>query len=71
VSLFSGVSGIGFLTSTEATILREISDPFFATCAHAISTVAKQHSYSVVLATSDENPAAEFDEASRMGSTEY
>jgi LacI family transcriptional regulator len=43
-----------------------ISDPFFATCAHAISTVAKQHSYSVVLATSNEDPAAEFDEASRM-----
>jgi LacI family transcriptional regulator len=43
-----------------------ISDPFFATCAHAISTVAKQHSYSVVLATSNEDPAAELDEASRM-----
>jgi LacI family transcriptional regulator len=43
-----------------------ISDPFFATCAHAISAVAKQHSYSVVLATSNEDPAAELDEASRM-----
>jgi LacI family transcriptional regulator len=43
-----------------------ISDPFFATCAHAIITVAKQHSYSVVLATSNEDPAAEFDEAKRM-----
>ena len=41
-------------------------DPFFATCAHAISTVAKRHSYSVVLSTSNEDPAAEFDEASRM-----
>jgi LacI family transcriptional regulator len=43
-----------------------VSDPFFAACAHAISTVAKQHAYSVVLATSNEDPAAEFDEASRM-----
>ena len=43
-----------------------ISDPFFATCAHAISTVAKQHSYSVILSTSNEDPAAELYEASRM-----
>jgi LacI family transcriptional regulator len=41
-------------------------DPFFAICAHAISSVAKQHAYSVVLATSNEDPQAEFDEASRM-----
>jgi LacI family transcriptional regulator len=41
-------------------------DPFFAICAHAISTVAKQNSYSVVLSTSNEDPQAEFDEASRM-----
>jgi LacI family transcriptional regulator len=41
-------------------------DPFFAICAHAISSVAKQHSYSVVLATSNEDPQAEFEEASRM-----
>lgn len=43
-----------------------VSDPFFATCADEISTVAKQHSYSVVLATSNEDPAVEFYEASRM-----
>jgi len=41
-------------------------DPFFAICAHGISTVAKQHSYSVVLSTSNEDPQSEFDEASRM-----
>ncbi len=41
-------------------------DPFFAACAHAVSTVAKQHSYSVVLSTSNEDPKAEFDEANRM-----
>lgn len=41
-------------------------DPFFAICAHAISTVARQHSYSVVLSTSNEDPQTEFDEVSRM-----
>lgn len=41
-------------------------DPFFATCGHIISTVAQQHSYSVVLSTTHENSKSEFDEASRM-----
>lgn len=41
-------------------------DPFFATCAHAISTVARQRSYSVVISTSNEHPQTEFDEVSRM-----
>ena len=41
-------------------------DPFFATCAHVISTVAKQHGYSVVLSTSNEEPQTEYEEASRM-----
>ena len=41
-------------------------DPFFALCAHVISTVAKQHSYSVVLSTSNEDPKTEYEEASRM-----
>ncbi len=43
-----------------------LSDPFFAICAHVISTVARQHSYSVVLSTTNEDPQAEFEEASRM-----
>lgn len=41
-------------------------DPFFASCAHAISSVAQQHSYSVVLSTTNEDPKSEFEEASRM-----
>ena len=41
-------------------------DPFFATCAHVISTVAKQHAYSVVLSTSNEDPRTEYEEANRM-----
>ena len=47
-------------------IVPYLFDPFFAICAHAISTVAKQHAYSVVLSTSNENPNDEFEEASRM-----
>ena len=43
-----------------------LSDPFFATCAHAIHTVAKQHGYSVLVTTSDEDPNTEFDEALLM-----
>lgn len=47
-------------------IVPYLSDPFFAVLAHAISTVAKEHSYSVVLSTSNEDPATELAEASRM-----
>jgi LacI family transcriptional regulator len=43
-----------------------LSDPFFAICAHAIGSVAKQHGYSVVLSTSNEDPQTEYDDASRM-----
>ena len=54
-------------TSRQIGILvPNISDPFFATCAHGIGLVAKKHSYSVVLSTSDEDAATEYDEASRM-----
>ena len=47
-------------------IVPYLFDPFFSTCAHIISTVAKQNSYSVVLSTSNEDPQTEFEEASRM-----
>ncbi|MGA8940413.1 MAG: LacI family DNA-binding transcriptional regulator [Acidobacteriaceae bacterium] len=47
-------------------LVPNLSDPFFATCAHMISTVAKKHSYSVVLSTSNEDQQAEFEEANRM-----
>jgi LacI family transcriptional regulator len=54
-------------TSRQIGILvPNLYDPFFATCAHAISLVAKSHHYSVVLSTSDEDPRIEYDEASRM-----
>ena len=54
-------------TSRQIGILvPNLYDPFFATCAHLISLVAKEHNYSVVLSTSDEDPRTEYDEASRM-----
>jgi LacI family transcriptional regulator len=47
-------------------LVPNLSDPFFATCAHMISTVAKKHSYSVVLSTTNEDQQAEYEEANRM-----
>lgn len=47
-------------------IVPYLFDPFFSICAHSISTVAKQHAYSVVLSTSDESPETEYEEACRM-----
>ncbi len=49
----------GFGTRSIGVILPYLFDPFFASCAHAISTIAKQHAYSVLLATSDENTETE------------
>ncbi len=47
-------------------IVPYLYDPFFATCADAVSQVVKKQSYSIVLATSNEDPQAEFEEANRM-----
>lgn len=47
-------------------LVPNLFDPFFANCAHAIGMVAKQHNYSVIIATSNEDPGAEFEEANRM-----
>lgn len=51
---------------TIALILPHLYDPFFATCAHAISTVASQHGYSVLITTSDEKTEEERKQASMM-----
>lgn len=53
-------------TRTIAVIVPYLYDPFFATCAHAISTVAKQHGYSVILTTSDEEHDTEQKQTSLM-----
>ena len=53
-------------SKTIALILPYLYDPFFATCAHAISTVATQHGYSVLITTSDEKLEVERRQASLM-----
>lgn len=53
-------------TKTIAVIVPYLYDPFFAMCAHAISTVATQHGYSVLLTTSDEKIEIERMQASLM-----
>jgi LacI family transcriptional regulator len=47
-------------------IIPYLYDPFFATCAHAVTAVAKEHGYSVIITTSDEDPDIEFAEAEQM-----
>ncbi len=47
-------------------LIPNLYDPFFAICTHAISLVAKERAYSVVISTTDEDPETEFDEACRM-----
>lgn len=47
-------------------LIPNLFDPFFANCAHAVSMVAKKHHYTVVIATSNEDPDDEFAEARRM-----
>ncbi|AXC10363.1 Transcriptional regulator, LacI family [Acidisarcina polymorpha] len=56
----------GVKTRTIGVIVPYLYDPFFATCAHAIATVAKEHGYSVLVTTSTEDPAIEEREASQM-----
>ena len=47
-------------------IVPYLYDPFFATCAHIIGSVAKQHMYSVVLSTTNEDPRDELREVNQM-----
>lgn len=56
----------GLKTRTIGVIVPYLYDPFFATCAHAISVAAKKKGYSVILATSNEDPEAEGAEAQLM-----
>lgn len=53
-------------SKTIAVILPYLYDPFFATCAHAVSTVAMAHGYSVLITTSDEKTEIEQRQASLM-----
>jgi len=53
-------------SKTIALILPYLYDPFFATCAHAVSTVANAHGYSVLITTSDEKSEVEQKQATMM-----
>jgi LacI family transcriptional regulator len=76
--VFSAVAALNYRPNEVARSLRDqrshqigvivpnLVDPFFAVCAHTVSLVAKEHSYSVVIATADEDVEVEYNEASRM-----
>jgi LacI family transcriptional regulator len=51
---------------TIGLIVPYLFDPFFATCAHAVNTVAREHGYSVILTTSNEDPTTEYTEVQSM-----
>jgi LacI family transcriptional regulator len=56
----------GLKSRTIGIIVPYLYDPFFATIAHAVNTLAKENGYSVILTTSNEDPDAEFAEAQLM-----
>jgi len=56
----------GQRSHTIGLIIPYLYDPFFANCAHAVTMVAKQHGYSVIITTSDEDPDSEFADAEQM-----
>jgi LacI family transcriptional regulator len=56
----------GLKTKTIGIIVPYLYDPFFANCAHAIATVAKEHGYSVIVTTSAEDAAIEEREVVEM-----
>ena len=56
----------GQRTRSIGLILPYLYDPFFANCAHAVTTVAKENGYTVLITTSNEDPDTEYDEAEQM-----
>jgi LacI family transcriptional regulator len=56
----------GQKSRTIGLIIPYLYDPFFANCAHAVTGVAKEHGYSVIITTSNEDPDAEFAEVEQM-----
>jgi LacI family transcriptional regulator len=43
-----------------------LDEHFIATCAHAVTAVAREHGYSVIVTTSTDDPETEYAEAERM-----
>ncbi|MGB0125841.1 MAG: LacI family DNA-binding transcriptional regulator [Silvibacterium sp.] len=56
----------GHKSRTIGIIVPYLYDPFFAMCAHAINTVARENGYSVILTTSNEDANTEYAEAQLM-----
>jgi LacI family transcriptional regulator len=56
----------GQRTKSIGLIIPYLYDSFFANCAHAVTAVAREHGYSVIITTSNEDPDLEFAEAERM-----
>ena len=56
----------GHRSGTIGLIIPYLYDPFFANCAHAVTTVAREHGQSVILTTSNEDPDTEYLEAEQM-----
>lgn len=56
----------GQRTKSIGLIIPYLYDSFFANCAHAVTAVAREHGYSVIITTSNEDPSFEFAEAERM-----
>ena len=56
----------GQKSSTIGILVPYLHDPFFAVCAQAVSAVAREHGYSVILTTSNEDSALEYAEAQSM-----
>jgi LacI family transcriptional regulator len=50
----------GHQSRTIGLIIPYLYDPFFANCAHAVTTVAKEHGYSVIITTSNEDADTEY-----------
>jgi LacI family transcriptional regulator len=43
-----------------------LNEPFYATCAHAVTAVAREHGYSVIITTTADDSGTEYAEAERM-----
>jgi LacI family transcriptional regulator len=56
----------GQRSHTIGLIIPYLYDSFFANCAHAVTTVAKEHGYSVITTTSNEDPDIEYAEVEQM-----
>jgi len=51
---------------TIGLIIFYLYDPFFANCAHAVTSVARERGFSVIITTSDENPDVEYVQAEQL-----